>query len=112
MAWSPTASRSNWSWSRSWRLTGRPVAAPAPFQILLAACRTLSPSTAKGTGKIRLGSEQCRGFESLAGRDRLFAAVVVEAPSGLLSQPAGFHVLHQQRARPVLAVRQAFVEHV
>src|SRR5258707_14903385 len=40
----------------------------------------------------------------LARRHRLGAAIVVEAAAGLLAEPTGLDILHQQRARPVFGV--------
>ncbi len=45
-------------------------------------------------------------------RDRLLAAIVVEAALGLAAEPAGLDVLHQQRAGPVLRVGQPLVQHL
>src|SRR5689334_7293609 len=46
----------------------------------------------------------------LPGRDRLLAAVVVEAALRLAAEPAGFDVFHQERAGPVLRIGEALVE--
>src|SRR5713101_9274596 len=45
-------------------------------------------------------------------RDRLVAAIVVEAALGLAAEPAGLDVLYQQRARPILGVRQTLMRHL
>src|SRR5450432_1227815 len=59
----------------------------------------------------------CRSNEAarsgrLARRDRLLAAIVVEAAAGFAAQPAGLDVLHQQRTRPVFRIGQALVQDV
>src|SRR6185312_5308991 len=48
----------------------------------------------------------------LARRHRLFAAIIIEAALRLAAEPAGLDIFHQQRARPVLRIRQAFIEHL
>ena len=47
---------------------------------------------------------------SLSGRNRLLAAVIVEAALRLAAEPAGLDIFHQQRARPVLGVGQTLVQ--
>ncbi len=50
-----------------------------------------------------------RAGKNSARRHRLVAAVVVEAALRLAAEPAGLDVFHQQRARAVFRVGQAFV---
>src|SRR5579862_823369 len=45
-------------------------------------------------------------------RDGMIPAIIVEAAPRLLAEPAGFDILHQQRAGPVLRIREALVEHL
>jgi hypothetical protein len=45
-----------------------------------------------------------------ARRDRLLAAIVVKTALRLAAEPSGLDVFHQQRARPVFRIRQAFVQ--
>src|SRR4051812_33259968 len=52
-----------------------------------------------------------RGGRS-ARRDRLLAAVVIKAALGLLAEPASLDIFHQQRARAVLRIREALVQHL
>src|SRR5262249_32050944 len=48
----------------------------------------------------------------LSGGYRLVAAIVVESALGLATEPAGLDVFHQQRAWPILRVRQPFMENL
>src|SRR6202049_4796118 len=47
---------------------------------------------------------------ALPRRDRLVAAIIVEAALGLAAEPAGLDIFHQKRARPVLGVRQTLMQ--
>src|SRR5258707_5045299 len=49
---------------------------------------------------------------ALPRRDRLVAAIVVEAALGLAAEPAGLDIFHQQRTRPILGVRQPLVQNL
>ena len=50
---------------------------------------------------------QIQPAASTARRHRMIAAtIVVEPAAGLLTEPAGFHILHEQRTRAILRVRQ------
>ena len=53
-----------------------------------------------------------RRVSELPRRDRVRAVVVVETALRLAAEPAGFDILHQQRAGAVLAVGQAVVQHL
>ena len=48
----------------------------------------------------------------LARRNRLLAAIVVEAAIGLAAEPAGFDIFHEQRTRAILRIRQALIENL
>src|SRR5215208_8287776 len=47
-----------------------------------------------------------------ARRHRLLAAIIVEAALGLAAEPARLDVFNQQRAGPVLGIRQPLVQHL
>src|SRR5207237_1381520 len=46
----------------------------------------------------------------LARRDRVLAAVIVEAAFRLAAEPARLDVFHEQRTRAVLRIRETFVQ--
>src|ERR1700688_2117596 len=49
-------------------------------------------------------------FGSSPRRDRLVAAIVVEAALGVAAEPAGLDVFYQERAGPVLGVRETLMQ--
>jgi phenylpyruvate tautomerase PptA (4-oxalocrotonate tautomerase family) len=53
-----------------------------------------------------------RRTDDLARRNRLFAAIIVEAALGLAAEPAGLDIFHQQRAGAVFRIGQAVMQHL
>ena len=51
--------------------------------------------------RLRGNDNRWASFQLLAGRHRLFAAIVIEAAIGFAAQPSGLDIFHQQRAGPV-----------
>src|SRR5208282_3748851 len=47
-----------------------------------------------------------------AGRNRLFASIIIEAAPGLAAEPARLDIFHEERTGPILAVGKALVEDV
>src|SRR5437899_5346769 len=49
---------------------------------------------------------------ALPRRDRLVAAVVVEAALRLAAEPTGLDIFHEQRTRPVFRISQPLMQHL
>src|SRR4029434_483204 len=56
--------------------------------------------------------QQAMWNAALSRRDRTLARIVVETALDLAADPAGLDILHQQRARTILGIGQALVQHL
>ena len=52
----------------------------------------------------------CRQF--LTCRHRCITAIIIKAAPGFASEPACFHIFHQQRTRAVFCICKAFIQHL
>src|SRR5579883_2887179 len=72
-------------------------------------------STAKtfqGTDALPSSAAFARGLADLSSRNRLLAAIIIEAAAYLSAQPAGLDIFHQKGAGAVFGIGQPLMEHV